>query len=382
MSTVLYAECPRYEVTAVLEAPDCGFQAARILAWDINVLGDVVGCFSCPGGNDVPFIWHLGSELSVLDLLDGITEGRAYAVNDVGQVTGFMGPPRRGFLLDGDDVFDFGLVPESTRAESLDINNSGMAVGFWTHVVVGPTHGFIWQDGKTLSLADSIGADFSRARGVNNFGQVVGWRQVTLAEERIAFLWDDGVVTELGVIPGGCSSEAFAINDGGAVVGYSELPAPGRPGELDAHAFLWRDGEMVDLGTLPGLKTSMAHAINSSDQVVGVTSSSGVGGSAFLWEGGCMFDLNDLVPPEFGRPLGLALSLNDVGQILVTGLDFAAVLSPTGVSLADVDGDCVVGFGDLLAVISDWGRSDTSTDFNCDMTVDFRDLLFLLAHWG
>ena len=51
--------------------------------------------------------------------------------------------------------------------------------------------------------------------------------------------------------------------------------------------------------------------------------------------------------------------------------------------VGDVDGNCVVDFADLLALLSAWGpcQGPCPADFNDDGVVDFDDLLLLLAFW-
>ena len=49
---------------------------------------------------------------------------------------------------------------------------------------------------------------------------------------------------------------------------------------------------------------------------------------------------------------------------------------------ADLDGDGLVGVGDLLVVLSNWGAAGGPADISGDGTVDVQDLLTLLASWG
>jgi hypothetical protein len=46
----------------------------------------------------------------------------------------------------------------------------------------------------------------------------------------------------------------------------------------------------------------------------------------------------------------------------------------------DVDDDTICGFGDVLAVLSDWEGTDTDVDG--DGTVGFGDVLAILSNWG
>ena len=50
---------------------------------------------------------------------------------------------------------------------------------------------------------------------------------------------------------------------------------------------------------------------------------------------------------------------------------------------ADIDGDCSVGFGDLISLLADWGPCPgCDTDLDGDGSVGFSDLLAALAQWG
>ena len=69
--------------------------------------------------------------------------------------------------------------------------------------------------------------------------------------------------------------------------------------ELDA--FVWRayafiDGKAINLGTIPGFDKSIATGINDSQTIVGASESTF--GRAFVWRGGEMLILNDLISPS------------------------------------------------------------------------------------
>jgi hypothetical protein len=53
----------------------------------------------------------------------------------------------------------------------------------------------------------------------------------------------------------------------------------------------------------------------------------------------------------------------------------------------DLDGDQLIGFGELLLILSEWGPCPPPppacvADVNADGIVGFQDLLLILANWG
>jgi len=125
---------------------------------------------------------------------------------------------------------------------------------------------------------------------------------------------------DLGTL-GGSMSSALGINDNGQIVGLST------DADNIEFAFLMKSKghAMENLGAL-GRDYSEAFAINNSTQVVGVAYDEGIGGfeTAFLWEKGVMYDLNELtVDLPAGVSLVRARAINDrgwiVGRALVDG---------------------------------------------------------------
>ncbi len=72
---------------------------------------------------------------------------------------------------------------------------------------------------------------------------------------------------------------------------------------------------MTDLGTLGYGDTSVAKAINGSGVMVGTASTSS-GYHAFIYSGGTMTDLNNLIPAGSGWVLTGATGITDAGQII------------------------------------------------------------------
>lgn len=200
-----------------------------------------------------------------------------------------------------------------------------------------------------FTVLDSLGGDFSEARGINNLGQVVGYSitadnfqratvwngaaatnlgglglghsgafgindagQVVGHLDGQATIWNGAAATQLGTL-GGTSGVASAINSAGTVVGYSYLA-----GNAVRHATIWNGTTAIDLGGLPGAN-SVAWGINKVGQVVGFTETGDYGlNHATIWDGATTTDLG--AP---GTMQTSATSINDAGQIAgVTSGDY------------------------------------------------------------
>ena len=126
-------------------------------------------------------------------------------------------------------------------------------------------------------------------------------------------------MTDLGTL-GGDESEGYGINAFGQVTGEASTAG----GQF--HAFLYSGSAMTDLGTLPGQSGSMGQGINGSGQVTGWAY--GAGDRGFLYSGGTMWDLVDLL--DGGNPLNggwttlySGQGINDSGWITGYGELFA-----------------------------------------------------------
>jgi probable HAF family extracellular repeat protein len=258
----------RYEVRDLGTLPDGG-QFYR--ASDINASGQVVGS---TGEN--PFLYSGGT----LSKLEG---GNGRGINDSGQVT---------------------------RGMDRAINNSGQTVGEDIHVLPGGgifSQGYITSGGITTYFGQG-----TAAFAINNVGQVAGMTAQGDGTYH-PFLYSNGQLIDLGLLAGAHSATARAINDLGQVVGG------GINDPYGSRAFFYSDGQLHDLGTLGG-KSSDASDINRLGQIVGAADTDSLGNAhAFLYEGGSLLDLNDLIGPDTGWLLAAATGINDKGQIVGAG---------------------------------------------------------------
>jgi hypothetical protein len=152
------------------------------------------------------------------------------------------------------------------------------------------------------------------------------------------------------------------------------------------------DGEqMVDLGLLGNLADLVPRDLNNIDQVVGYAGSSPI--SAFLWQKGTLYNLNDLiVQGEEPIIFRSAQEITDTGIIFGhghtpgAGSQEAIRLTPIPPRKGDVDCDTDVDVDDLLGVINQWGPCDAgvscSADLDLDEVVDYKDLLTVIFDWS
>src|SRR5262249_18226775 len=114
--------------------------------------------------------------------------------------------------------------------------------------------------------------------------------------------------------------------------------------------FFYQNGHLIDLGTLGGTNGGAAQGINNAGQIIGIASTASGADHAFLYTGGRMYDLNNLIVSTNSLPLpsGLilqgAVGTNDRGQIAAFGsidgqthtflLDPVPTPEPTVTSLA------------------------------------------------
>jgi probable HAF family extracellular repeat protein len=171
-------------------------------------------------------------------------------------------------------------------------------------------------------------------------GQAIGsaYPASNLTQEH-AFVYQNGKLTDVGSLGG--LTEAFGVNRAGQVIGFS---ATSLTNYADTeHAYVSHNGTITDLGTLGGPR-SYAFGINNLGQIVGasdvVPGAVNRNSDAFLYQGGTMYDLNKLIPPGSGWTLLNAIQINDLGQIIGSGIRpdgqmGSFLLTPTSASAPD-----------------------------------------------
>ena len=379
------ADPPQYELL-VLEVPD---YAVNVVPWGMNDKAQIVGSYGA--SVEKPFLWDRGQFIP-LELPPDYAQARCEEINNAGQIVGTMGyytAPARGFLYDGGQMIDLGTLEGGNFSEARAINDKGQITGYWGDNVDAdpPIQAFLWEDGVMTNLGPDFPETSSVANDISECSQITGDTWTTYQTEDLAYIWEAGEIIVLGPIPGGFTSEPQAINLHGDVTGRGILY------DHDIHAFRFHDGAMSDLGTLPGDSDSHAWDINDTQQVVGLSDNypHDPYHSAFLWQEGVMYLIDDLVPPEADATLSYACAINNAGQITargsVAGESAALLLTPVNPRPADVNWDGVVNIDDLFAILGGWGPCPDPpqvcpADVNHDGTVNIDDIFAIITDWG
>jgi probable HAF family extracellular repeat protein len=290
---------------------DLGSAGLNSIAFGINDSGLTVGqaeiAANDPGGEDfcgsqaiglpasgatcVPFAAQNGV-LRALRTLGG-ANGRAIAVNGRGQIVG---------TAESSSVDPACPSPQKYQARPV-----------------------IWQGDEVLELPTVGGDRNGLAYGINDNGEIVGGSGACVAYNPIALellqplhalLWEAGRVVDLGNLGGTGRLQghfAHTINNHGEVVGWSDIA-----GDKGTHAFRWtRNTGMQDLGTLAGDGHSVGLGINDQGVITGVSIAPDFSSiRAFVWHGGAMTDLNQLIPSQSALYLLTACSINARGEII------------------------------------------------------------------
>ncbi|WP_374673364.1 hypothetical protein [Ideonella sp.] len=305
---------PRYRIE---DLGDLGGPAVRPRALNLHGIATGEALKNDRDANGVAFRGPAGA------LVDQPWTGVAHrgnGINDDGLVVGDDQPDHPGtyacWMWDGMQRRDLQVRGAPHLRSARDISQRREVVGLTIDAQL-----YLYADGAVRLHEPPARASFWDALCINGSGTVGGMLYRTGRHLVTAgFVMEHGVVRVLD-LPGTTDHGVRGINDAGHVCGF--LRAVPRGPDIP---FLLREGELITLGRLPGTTSStVATALNRHDMVVGQGMWSQSPGSfrwlAFLWVDGRMHELNTLADAQAqGWTLRTAEDINDVGQILGTGL--------------------------------------------------------------
>ncbi|MBL1218502.1 MAG: hypothetical protein D8M59_13550 [Planctomycetes bacterium] len=283
---------------AVIELGDFGQRLG--LAYAINDVGEITGCAWHEDGSWTAFFWRNGTIIDLGTLGGPTSVGNR--INDLGEVTGNADTAVSGrhhaFYWDGSTMNDLGTLNEVSNGWG--INNIDQIVGVTDRSEARPV-GVLWQDGQLIELDTLYDGGSGYAYDINEQGQITGqaddgdwWRVV---------LWEDGTVQDLGFYGVGKS-----INEATQIVGQIGLDRN--------KAFLWDNGVKTNVHFIPYYDASAAEDINEQGEIVGWIGKNAITPNAFLRTGeGQSILLDDLVAPRSSWHLEVAYGINELGQI-------------------------------------------------------------------
>jgi probable HAF family extracellular repeat protein len=314
-------------------------------------------------------------DYTVSDLTPLNVNARSLAVNDTGQVVGYMTRSvagslhQRAFLYSAGKMTDLGDLGGGT-AVAYGINNAGQIVGTAT-TPSGAMHAFLYYAGTMIDITPD--AETAAAYDINNAGQVVGFFSSFYGQTH-TFLYSAGVLADLGIF-GFVSSYATGINDLGQIVGYMSNGL----GNANQHAFLYSDGSMTDLGAF-GATGATAYRINNAGQIAVIAftaTSSAIYSHAFLYSGGLTTNLT-----LGGQYYGYALSINNAGQVVGQAQTKDGVLVPflySGRAMFNLATLVDMSSSSLASLYEATGISNTGLIVGSGYTIDGQRHAFLLT---
>ena len=229
---------------------------------------------------------------STLDNQKDLTFNQLLGINNEGTIAGYFGSgaaghPNKGYLLFpryGQGNYANENFPGSVQTQVTGLNDNGVTVGFWSSMnnanMVNDNSGFWERNGKfhnaNFPTGDAASPPVDQLLGVNNSGIAVGfWTDasgnnhgytVNINNDKFTSVTDPNAPST--------SLTAAAIDNHGDIAGFYTNAA----GTTDG--FLKTGGKFIDLSA-PGASSTMALGVNDHDEVVG-TYTVGSGSSAMM----------------------------------------------------------------------------------------------------
>jgi probable HAF family extracellular repeat protein len=321
-NAVLLATAPLLSVAAQqyvareIEGP----QGQSMYAVALNDHAQVVGRTDAKRQADEAKAFFAGPHAFKSKAIFGADWSFALAINDAGDTVGYYAPDQdafeqRAFLQRrGRSAINLFAPGEFWLSSAHGINRQGMVVGAVQRSGLTNYQAFVWQDGETTLLLNTLGGSYATANAVNDSGVVVGTATDANGFEH-AFRYESGQMVGLPAAQRAPRDEARDVNAAGDVVGACVLA------NFQRHACLWKDGGVVDLGALPDAAWSKAFGINDAGAAVGQSGGEGYSPHAVVFRDGQVMNLNALTTLPSGVHLDVAIAINAAGQIVAQGKD-------------------------------------------------------------
>jgi hypothetical protein len=308
--------------------------AAAAVAGGIAAAGALA--LAAPAGASTLGAASTSYSFTTLDNAHDVTFNQLLGINDSGVIAGYFGSgaaghPNKGYQLlppDGQGNYVNENFPGSVQTQVTGLNNRGVTVGFWSAMnnanQVNNNFGFVDANGHfrtaDFPTSDPASPPVDQLLGVNDSNIAVGfWTdkqgtnhgyEYNIGSNRYSSVVDPNSPK--------ASLTAAAINDNGDVAGFYTNPANGTTDGF----LLTGNHHFTDLAA-PGASATMALGVNRSDEVVGVYTV-GSGSSAamhgFTWTSKHGFTTVD---DPHGTGTTTINGVNDSGQLVGFYVDSA-----------------------------------------------------------
>lgn len=315
-------EPPTYRLTLVLKE-----DSSRAMRFqDLNDQGEIIGNRSNPDFTEAASVWR-GSAFEPLNPLVSSNNVFASAINDRSEIlVRYFDAQRgewRGAIVRGTQVVPINVRPGEQILGVGDLNNRRQAV-VSTFLPDFSVSTFVLQpDGQRRTLGPPPGVPEAAPARMNDWGDVVGTGSRDAGFVPVVW-FRDGTSTIIDEVPPEAIGLAGVdINNRTAVLTHLSFPL----GESSI-VRIWFQGRIVDFERLPGSANAVPFDFNNRGSVVGSSEypeSDPRPAVATIWRRGVAHDLNTLIaaddPLQPFVSLGVAMMINDRGQILVQGRD-------------------------------------------------------------
>ena len=248
----------------------------------LAVAGAAMATAGAAAAQAAPAAHQTSYRITTLDNANDLTFNQLLGINNHGVIAGYFGSgaaghPNKGYTLFppyGQGQYQNENFPGSVQTQVTGLNDKGVTVGFWSSMnnanMVNDNFGFWEKNGKfhnaDFPTGDAASPPVDQLLGVNDSNVAVGfWTdangnnhgyKVNIKTMRFSVVTDPNAPS--------ASLTAAAINSGGDIAGFYTSPATG-----STDGFLKHHGKVIDLA-VPGASSTMALGVNDHDEVVGV----------------------------------------------------------------------------------------------------------------